>query len=206
MKKETGADCVQSALEVMNSLPRARTRVDGLRPSGSQSGKSILPSCSQSTGACARTREGLPPIRDREAYFRAWRTATFGGDFDPVRVAVDEAVAAFSCGKLPAGRDWDRREWLKIANRVGVENFRDAFRQMLGRIDELADVRKRLRNPAASFQKLLNKRFPMPKAGGVAGSGTASRGFSEFINSESAAVAKGLSAVVGEAAKAGGVA
>ena len=101
MKKETGADCVQSALEVMNSLPRARTRVDGLRPSGSQSGKSILPSCSQSTGACARTREGLPPIRDREAYFRAWRTATFGGDFDPVRVAVDEAVAAFSCGKLP---------------------------------------------------------------------------------------------------------
>ena len=150
------AEVMNNRPGVMNSLPRARTRVDGLRPSGSQS-----------TGACARTREGLPPIRDREAYFRAWRTATFGGDFDPVRVAVDEAVAAFSCGKLPAGRDWDRREWLKIANRVGVENFRDAFRQMLGRIDELADVRKRLRNPAASFQKLLNKRFPMPKAGGV---------------------------------------
>ena len=202
MKKETGADCVQSALEVMNSLPRARTRVDGLRPSGSQSGKSILPSCSQSTGACARTREGLPPIRDREAYFRAWRTATFGGDFDPVRVAVDEAVAAFSCGKLPAGRDWDRREWLKIANRVGVENFHDAFRQMLGRIDELADARKRLRNPAASFQKLLNKLFPRPKAG----DGLESRTLSEFINSGSAAGAKGLSAVVGEAAKAGGAA
>ena len=122
------AEVMNNRSGVMNNPPRARTRVDGLRPSGSQSGKSILPSCSQSTGACARTRAGLPPIRDREAYFRAWRTATFGGDFDPVRVAVDEAVAAFSCGKLPAGRDWDRREWLKIANRVGVENFRDAFR------------------------------------------------------------------------------
>ena len=70
---------------------------------------------------------------------------------------------------------------------MGVENFRDAFRQMLGRIDELADARKRLRNPAASFQKLLNKRFPRPKAG----DGLESRTLSEFINSGSAAVAKG---------------
>ena len=38
----------------------------------------------------------------------------------------------------------------------------------------------------------------------VGGLGTESREFSEFINSGSAADAKGLSAVVGEAAKAGG--
>ena len=153
--------------KVINS-PASRTcaRVDCQRNS-SQSGYIHIPS-SQTTGARARVREGGTAIRCREAYFRAWRIAKFGGDFDPIRRAVDEAVAAFSCGKLPAGRDWDRREWLKIANRVGVENFRDAFRQMLGRIDELADVRKRLRNPAASFQKLLNKRFPKPKAGGGA--------------------------------------
>ena len=49
----------------------------------------------------ARTRVGLPAIRDREAYFRAWRTAMFGGDIDPVRVAVEEAVTAFSSGKSP---------------------------------------------------------------------------------------------------------
>ena len=174
-EKKEGAVPVGAALDVMNNggevvntPPRARTRVDGLRPSGSQSGKSILPSCSLSTGARERAREGRAPIRDREAYFRAWRTATFGGDFDPVRVAVDEAVAACSSGKSLAGRDWDRREWLKIANRVGDENFRDAFRQMLGRIDELADARKRLHNPAASFQKLLNRRFPKPEPKGGA--------------------------------------
>ena len=175
MRKRRGAVSVGAALDVINTEagvmhtpPRARTRVDGLRPSGSQSGKSILPSCSQSTGARERARGGRAPIRDREAYFRAWRMAMFGGDFDPVRVAVEEAVAAFSSGKSPSGRDWDRREWLKIANRVGEVNFRDAFSQMLGRIAELADAKKRLRNPAASFQKLLNKRFPRPEAKGGA--------------------------------------
>ena len=44
-------------------------------------------------------REGLPPIANPAAYFKAWREAKWGGDFDPVRVAVDEAVAAFSSGK-----------------------------------------------------------------------------------------------------------
>ena len=79
------AEVMHNGGGVMHNPPRARTRVDGLRPSGSQSGKSILPSCSQSTGAGARTRKGLPAIRDREAYFRAWRMATFGGDFDCFR-------------------------------------------------------------------------------------------------------------------------
>jgi hypothetical protein len=63
-----------------------------------------------------------------------------------------------------------------------------------------------LLTPAAAFQAFLNERFPKPESTGGAGSGTASRGFSEFINSGSAVGAKGLSAVVGEAAKAGGAA
>ena len=144
----------------------ACARVRGLFLNCSQSGFTYKPISSQTTGARTRTREAHAAIRNPEAYFRAWREAKFGGDFDPIAVAVDEAVAAFSSGKSPAGRDWDRREWLKIANRVGVVSFRDAFSQMLGRIDELADARKRLRNPAASFQKLLNRRFP--REGGAA--------------------------------------
>ena len=51
--------------------------------------------------------------------------ARWGGDFDPVRVAVDEAIASFST-KNP---DADRRIWLKIANRVGAEAFMDAVWQ-----------------------------------------------------------------------------
>jgi len=53
-------------------------------------------------------REAHPAIRNPEAYFRAWRVAKFGGDFDPIRVAVDEAVAAFSVGKGEKGRASDR--------------------------------------------------------------------------------------------------
>ncbi len=49
-------------------------------------------------------REGLPPIANPAAYFKAWREAKWGGDFDPVRVAVDEAVAAFSSGKSAAAQ------------------------------------------------------------------------------------------------------
>ena len=76
-----------------------------------------------------RAREGLSPIRDHEAYFRAWRVAKFGGDFDPIRVAVDEAVVAFSSGNGEKGKSSDRRVWLKIANRVGLNGFLDAFEQ-----------------------------------------------------------------------------
>ena len=84
--------------KVINS-PASRTcaRVDCQRIS-SQSGYVHIPR-SQTTGARARVREGRAAIRCREAYFRAWRIAKFGGDFDPIRVAVDEAVAAFSSEK-----------------------------------------------------------------------------------------------------------
>ena len=47
------------------------------RQSGSQSSRQTRfidkPVCSQSTPACAH-------VRDREAYFKAWREAKFGGD------------------------------------------------------------------------------------------------------------------------------
>ena len=144
---------------INNPCAASRARVDCTQ-SSSQSGYIDISLCSQSTRACARAREGLSPIRDHEAYFRAWRMAKFGGDFDPIRVAVDEAVEAFSSGKSEAGRSSDRRVWLKIANRVGLDRFLDAFDQKASEIGDLVNRGMRLRNPAASFQKLLNARFP----------------------------------------------
>jgi len=72
--------------------------------------------------ACAHAREenGKP-----SEVLAQWRTKKFGGDFDPVRVAVDEAVSMFS-SRQPED---DRRIWLKIANHVGAEAFMDAVWQ-----------------------------------------------------------------------------
>ena len=152
-----------SAAEVINSHSAPCARVDCL-PYSSQSGYVHIPS-SQTTGARPRVRESGAAIRGREAYFRAWRIAKFGGDFDPIRVAVDEAVAAFSFHKGEAGREKDRGVWLKIANRAGLSGFLDAFDQKASEIEEMAKEHKFLRNPASSFQKLLNKRFPKPEGG-----------------------------------------
>ena len=44
--------------------------------------------------ACAHVREDGTPRS--EAALAEWRTKTFGGDFDPVREAVEDAVNAFS--------------------------------------------------------------------------------------------------------------
>ena len=109
---------------------------------------------------------------------------------------LDIAVRAFN------GTATDRRIWAKIAWRVGIEEFHHALLNKLS--EDSSDNAPR--RPAAAFQAFLNDRFPKPESTGGAGSGTASRGFSEFINSGSAVGAKGLSAVVGEAAKAGGAA
>ena len=153
---------------VINSpCAASRARVNCV-PYSSQSGFIDKPCCSQSTCARARVREGLSPIRDHEAYFRAWRVAKFGGDFDPIRVAVDEAVVAFSSGNGEKGRSSDRRVWLKIANRVGFERFLDAFDEQASRLNELDRLGRHLKNPAASFQKLLNRRFPANAKGGAA--------------------------------------
>ena len=145
-------DAQVRAAKVINT---SRARVDCLH--SSQSGYFDIP-CSQTTGARTRTRGTA--IRNREAYFAKWRVAKFGDDFDPIRRAVDEAVAAFSSGKSEAGQNSDRAIWLKIANRVGLDNFLDAFFQLTSEIRDLGHRDKSLRRPAASFQKLLNERFP----------------------------------------------
>ena len=142
----------------------SRARVDCVQTS-SQSGYLNIPS-SQTTRARTRVREGRKPIANPTAYFKAWREAQWGGDFDPVREAVEEAVAAFSSGKSADGQANDRRVWLKIANRIGFENFLDALYQKSAEIREDEQRGKRLRAPAAAFQKLLNARFP--KEGGAA--------------------------------------
>ena len=95
-------------------------------------------------------------------YRNRYGNAVWGGDFDPIAVAVDEAVSAFSSSRTDAERETDRMVWLKIANRIGLDAFLDAFDQ---KRSEMANSRRRLRNPAASFQKLLNRRFP--KDGGA---------------------------------------
>jgi len=51
--------------------------------------------CSQTARACARTRTR---VENPAAYFKAWRIAKWGGDFDPVLAAVEEAGP---CGDRP---------------------------------------------------------------------------------------------------------
>ena len=137
---------------VFRSPPLARAHVD-CRSSRSQTGYINISLRSQTTGAHAHAHEG---IGDRAAYFKTWRTAKFGGDFDPVSAAVDEAATAFA-GAHPES---DRRVWLKIANRVGADAFMDAVWQKAAEIREDEARGRRLRNKAAAFQQLLNRRFP----------------------------------------------
>ena len=68
---------------VFCSPPLARAHVD-CRNYRRQTGYKYI-SCSQTTGAGAHAREA---IADRAAYFKAWRAAKWGGDFDPVAVAA----------------------------------------------------------------------------------------------------------------------
>ena len=77
-----------------------------------------------------------------------------------MKMMLSVAVAAFSSEKSAEAQESDRRIWLKIANRIGLERFLDAFDQKSAEIRELAARGKRLHQPAASFQKLLNARFP----------------------------------------------
>ena len=157
------------AKQVVNKPTAAScARVDCVqysRQTSSQSGFIDKPISSQTTPAGARVREGRRSVANPDAYFKAWREAKWGGNFDPVRAAVEEAVAAFSSGKSAEAQENDRCIWLKIANRVGFESFLDALDQKSAEIREDQQRGKRLRDPAASFQKLLNKRFP--KKGGA---------------------------------------
>ena len=155
------------AKQVANADAASCARVDCVHSSqsSSQTGFINKPIRSQTTGAGARVREGRRSVANPDAYFKAWREAKFGGDFDPVRVAVDEAVAAFSSGKSAEGQESDRRIWLKIANRVGFENFLDALDQKKSELRNDNPHGKRVIAPSSAFQKLLNTRFP--KKGGA---------------------------------------
>jgi len=119
---------------------RARTRTRGM----SYGDINNIP-LSAIPRACAHAREenGKP-----SEVLAQWRTKKFGGDFDPVRAAVDEAVSAFS---MRQPQD-DRRIWLKIANEIGYEAFRDLY------LEQCAIMREyKLRNPAAAFQNRINR-------------------------------------------------
>ena len=116
--------------------PRARTHARAVRPTGI-----LKESLLDLPGARAR-------VREESADFTAWRVKTFGGDFDPVREAVEDAVAEFS--DRQAARD--RSLWLKIANKIGYEAFRDLY------LEQCAIMREcKLRNPSAAFQNRLNR-------------------------------------------------
>ena len=138
--------------EVMNSADTSRARTYA-RVVDRRDIKDIP--CSQTARACTRPHTR---VENPAAYFKAWRMAKWGGDFDPVLAAVEEAVTSFST----RNPDADRRIWLKIANRVGAEAFMDAVWQ---KQSEIGNDRTCLRDPASAFQALLNKRFPKPASG-----------------------------------------
>ena len=110
----------------------------------------------------ARTHVRKDGAPRSEAALAAWRTKTFGGDFDPVREAVEDAVNAFSY-RQPED---DRRIWLKVANEIGYEAFRELYLEQLSIMREC-----KLRNPSAAFQNRLNRYTDHSSAGAEQGSG-----------------------------------
>jgi len=109
---------------------------------------------------------GIPSAgaRAREAALAAWRVRQFGGDFDPVRAVVEDAVAAFS-RRQP---DADRALWLKAANVIGWEAFRELYHEQLSVMRDCARRGHPLRNPAAAFHKKLKALKPTGTEGGAA--------------------------------------
>ncbi|MBR0403607.1 MAG: hypothetical protein IJI68_00075 [Eggerthellaceae bacterium] len=104
------------------------------------------------TGAPARTH-AKGERRGGNPSYRSWRRKKFGGDFDPIAVAVDEAVRAFS-RKDP---ERDRAVWLSVANQIGEGAFRAKMRQMQAQIEQSREACAPIQNKAAYFQGLLNR-------------------------------------------------
>ena len=105
MEGKKGAACGQAASKVMHSLPRARTRVVGLG--------------SSPTGILKESLLDLPRTRARggtkpQADFAAWRIKTFGGDFDPVRIAGRGSLSV----RCKGGRVC--AEWLAVVRPCSV--------------------------------------------------------------------------------------
>ena len=78
---------------------------------------------------------------------------TFGGNYDPVRAVVDEAVAAFS-SRQP---EVDRAIWLKVANEIGFSAFREKVVEMERIVVDCIERGNPLRAPVAAFQARLNR-------------------------------------------------
>ena len=87
----------------------------------------------------------------REAALAAWRVRQFGGDFDPVRAVVEDAVKAFSRRQPKA----DRALWLKVANVIGWERFQELYHEQLSIMEDCQRRGNPLRNPAAAFHRRL---------------------------------------------------
>ena len=141
-----------SCEQIMNNFSRADC---------SQTGFINKPISSQIACAPARVKK-KQSIKNPDAYYRQLRINKYGADIDPVRRVVDEAVALFSHYKSEEEQESDRSLWLKIANRVGDSAFGAAIAQKLSEDRNDLPAGKRLREPAAAFQQLLNKRFPRP--------------------------------------------
>ena len=109
----------------------------------------------------ARAREKKS---NNEEYFKRLRIAKFGGDFDLVAEAVNEALKNFK----PDNLEITRRVWRKICNRFGYQNFLDAVHQQQSLIQEYENRGKKCWNKALLFHRLLNTRFPLPKSKGGA--------------------------------------
>ncbi len=92
-------------------------------------------------------------VSDPDAYFKAWREAKFGGDFDLVAATVDDAVAAFS-SRQP---ERDRALWLKVANEIGWRAFQDLCFEFQSVVEDAKRRGNPLRNPASAFQSRLNR-------------------------------------------------
>ena len=105
------------------------------------------------TGVDSQPFGNIPGARPytREAALAAWRVRQFGGDYDPVRAVVDDAVKAFS-HRQPTT---DRSLWLKVANAIGWERFQELYHEQLSIMEDCKRRGNQLRNPAAAFHRRL---------------------------------------------------
>ena len=134
MKRKKGGACSQAASGVMHTPPRARTRVVCPSCSHTEILKESL--CSRTTGARTRVREGgKAPIRDRGAYFKAWRAAKFGGDFDAAMLSLDAHMASFDDPSKIAAFSDDGSGAAAIRD-GGADAPADAIEAALGRLPE----------------------------------------------------------------------
>ena len=132
----------------------SRARVSD--PTSNRTGSKSLREPYGNAGADAHTHSRAKgEHHGRNAAYRKWRKAKFGDEcIDPVAVAVDDAVKAFS----RRDPEQDRRVWLSVANRIGVEAFRAKTDEMHAIVKSYSESDTPLANPAAMFQGLLNSR------------------------------------------------